>query len=92
MWRRTRTDPVSARPCFGANDGTLFGCNQKLKEAVNDRFVLSVADDAAWKLGIRRIRDCAILAITSFITRYQKRSSWESPTQWLSAKRRKLGE
>jgi hypothetical protein len=47
-----------------------IGCKQKLKEAVNDRFVVSVADDATEKLGIRRIRDCAMLAITSFIIRY----------------------
>jgi hypothetical protein len=44
-----------------------IGCKQKLKDAVNDRFVVSVADDAAQKLGNRGIRDCAMLAIASFI-------------------------
>ena len=36
---------------------------EKLKEAVNDRFVVSVADDATLEVRDRRIRDRAMLAI-----------------------------
>src|SRR5208337_912746 len=44
-----------------------IGCKQKLREAVNDRFGISVASDA---LGEFRTRDCALLAIASFIIHY----------------------
>jgi hypothetical protein len=46
-WRRTRTDSVPPWSRVGANDGTLYRMQQKLREAVNDRFQISLGDAAS---------------------------------------------